>query len=329
MSDLLGRISKEDLDLLALTSIAKQNCAKVWEKLVNLNIIDPEGYLKLETDEEFLKQKQNLLETLKSLTTELHATKILTAIRTIVNRQREISIPRYLIPFCRRHLREYIENAKRALFMNHNEAYVVDVDHTGEDTDITPKITIIDQNTGVDLATSQWSEGLHQCIQIKHACRLSPISLKAVFVSNVFYLKEYGRINGLSGTLGSIQESKTLVELYNTDLIQLPTFRAKKLYEHVPVIAQKVDDWIDAIYAEIADQVIVKRSVLVICRSIADVMQVKNGLYERYVNDENASNTVRDCYENMVVYQREFDEFDFSGENKLKPSMSINKSVKK
>jgi len=329
LSDLLGRISKEDLDLLALTSIAKQNCAKVWEKLVNLNIIDPEGYLKLETDEEFLKQKQNLLETLKSLTTELHATKILTAIRTIVNRQREISIPRYLIPFCRRHLREYIENAKRALFMNHNEAYVVDVDHTGEDTDITPKITIIDQNTGVDLATSQWSEGLHQCIQIKHACRLSPISLKAVFVSNVFYLKEYGRINGLSGTLGSIQESKTLVELYNTDLIQLPTFRAKKLYEHVPVIAQKVDDWIDAIYAEIADQVIVKRSVLVICRSIADVMQVKNGLYERYVNDENASNTVRDCYENMVVYQREFDEFDFSGENKLKPSMSINKSVKK
>ncbi|CAF1033975.1 unnamed protein product [Adineta steineri] len=323
LSDLLGRISKEDLDLLALTSIAKQNCENVWDKLMSMEIIDSGGYLKIQADEDFLKHKQGLLAALKLVTTELHATKILSAIRVVVNRQREIPMPRYLIPFCRRHLREYIENAKRALFMNHNEAYVVDVDHTGEDTDITPKVTIIDQNTGVDLATSQWSEGLHQCIQIKHACRVSPISLKAVFVSNVFYLKEYGRINGLSGTLGSIEESKTLVELYNTDLIRLPTFRAKKLYEHVPVITQKVEDWIDAIYAEIVDQVTAKRSVLVICRSIADVMQVKNGLKERHLNDENASNAVNSCYENMIVYQREFDEFDFSGVNKLKPGRLI------
>jgi hypothetical protein len=328
LSDLLGRISKEDLQLLAVTSIAKKNCPTVWEKLLKMQMIDSDGYLQMETDEDFLKQKEGLHTALKSVTTELHANRILSAIRMVVNRQREIPMPRYLIPFCRRHLREYIENAKRALFMNHNEAYVVDVDHTGEDTDITPKVTIIDQNTGVDLATSQWSEGLHQCIQIKHACRLSPISLKAVFVSNVFYLKEYGRINGLSGTLGSIEESKTLVELYKTDLIKLPTFRAKKLYEHVPVITQKVEDWIDGIYSEIAEQVTVKRSVLVICRSISDVMQVRSSLMERSANDRNASNAVKSCYGNMVVYQRDFDQFNFGEGKELQPGMSIEKDSK-
>ncbi|CAF1439927.1 unnamed protein product [Adineta steineri] len=55
LSDLLGRISKEDLDLLALTSIAKQNCANVWDKLMNMEIIDSGGYLKIQTDEDFFE----------------------------------------------------------------------------------------------------------------------------------------------------------------------------------------------------------------------------------------------------------------------------------
>uniref|UniRef100_A0A914YDX3 Chloroplast protein-transporting ATPase n=1 Tax=Panagrolaimus superbus TaxID=310955 RepID=A0A914YDX3_9BILA len=254
LSDLLGRLSMDDIELMANTSEAKTKCFAVWTHLIHEQIIDSEGYLLLEKDSDFEVIRLQISSALKNLTTEIHAKKIITCLKAIVNRRREIFVPRYLIPFIRRHLSDYIENAKRALFMKSNEAYVVDVDHTQQDSDITPKVTIIDQNTGVDLATSQWSEGLHQCVQIKHGCRVNPISMKAVFVSNVNYLKGYSRINGLSGTLGSHEESRTLVDLYQADLIKVPTFRAKRLYEHVPVIAKDEGEWLDAIFEEVADQ---------------------------------------------------------------------------
>lgn len=322
LSDLIGRLSKADIELMANTPEVKSKCFTVWSYLVEAQIIDSEGYLKIEKDDDFEMKKREISEKLATLTTEIHAKKILTCLKAIINRRREIPIPRYLIPFVRRHLLEYIENAKRALFMQPNEAYVVDVDHTQQDSDITPKVTIIDQNTGVDLATSQWSEGLHQCVQIKHGCRVNPISMKAVFVSNVNYLKGYKRINGLSGTLGSHEESRTLVDLYQADLIKVPTFRAKRLYEHVPVIAKDEDEWLNAIFEEVHDQINANRSVLIICRSIAEVLNVKHGLMDRYENSE-SNGILNECYKNLVVYQREFDEFDFSENKKLLPGKEL------
>ncbi|KAE9546403.1 hypothetical protein FO519_010385, partial [Halicephalobus sp. NKZ332] len=189
LSDLLGRITKEDIELMANEKEAKESCFSVWNYLIKKEIIDPDGYLQIYKDSDF--KSEFIMTYLQKITTKLHSKKVVTCLKIIINRRREIQIPRYLVPFIRRHLTEYIENVKRALFMKPNEAYVVDVDHTGQDSDITPKVTIIDQNTGVDLATSQWSEGLHQCIQIKHGCRINPISMKAVFTSNVFYLKGY------------------------------------------------------------------------------------------------------------------------------------------
>uniref|UniRef100_A0A914XWU1 Uncharacterized protein n=1 Tax=Panagrolaimus superbus TaxID=310955 RepID=A0A914XWU1_9BILA len=312
----------DDIELMANTSEAKTKCFAVWTHLIHEQIIDSEGYLLLEKDSDFEVIRLQIASALKNLTTEIHAKKIITCLKAIVNRRREIFVPQYLIPFIRRHLSDYIENAKRALFMKSNEAYVVDVDHTQQDSDITPKVTIIDQNTGVDLATSQWSEGLHQCVQIKHGCRVNPISMKAVFVSNVNYLKGYSRINGLSGTLGSHEESRTLVDLYQADLIKVPTFRAKRLYEHVPVIAKDEGEWLDAIFEEVADQVKADRSVLIISRSIAEVGNIKNGLIQRYLESQSDQKIV-DCYENLIVYQREFDEFDFGDKNKFQTGRLI------
>ncbi|KAE9547960.1 hypothetical protein FO519_008827, partial [Halicephalobus sp. NKZ332] len=309
LSDLVGRISKSDIESLTTNKNRLTASHSIWNQLIQEQIIDSEGYLLI--DKNHYSEKKHIIDNiLVSSTTELHAKKITTCIKAVLNRQREIKIPKYLIPFCVRHLTEYIENAKRALFMNHNEAYVVDVDHTGSDFDLTPKITIIDQNTGVDLATSQWSEGLHQCIQIKHACRLSAISLKAVFISNVYYLKGYKKINGLSGTLGSKEESNTLVELYKADMIKIPTFKAKRFYEHVPVITKNEQEWINAIFEEIADQVMAKRSVLIICQSIAEVARLKHGLVKKL--EEKPSNMISTCYSNMRIYQREHEDFDCS-----------------
>ncbi|KAE9546045.1 hypothetical protein FO519_010743, partial [Halicephalobus sp. NKZ332] len=147
--------------------------------------------------------------------------------------------------------------------------------------------------------------------------------MKAVFTSNVFYLKGYSKINGLSGTLGSIEESRTLKELYNTDLIKIPTFQAKKFYEHVPVIAKTEEEWLESIFEEVKNQIKAGRSVLVICQSIAEVFDVRKGLMDLYSKITEHDNEVTNCYRNLITYQREFDKFDFSDENKLQPRRLI------
>uniref|UniRef100_A0A7E4ZVN0 Chloroplast protein-transporting ATPase n=1 Tax=Panagrellus redivivus TaxID=6233 RepID=A0A7E4ZVN0_PANRE len=325
LSDLLGHLPQSDISMTANSEVEITNSSAIWARLITAQIIDEEGYVMIDTDFEFERRKCDIVNLLNKETTIDHAKKILVCIKTVITRPREIDIPRYLVPFCRQHLTEYIENAKRAYFMKPNEAYVIDTDRTGTDSDLTPKVTIIDQNTGVDLASSQWSGGLHQFIQIKHGCRTNPVSMKAVFVSNVSYLKGYGMINGLSGTLGSAEESNTLVELYGADLIKIPTFKHKRLYEHVPVIANDEKKWLDALFEEIANQTGANRSVLVIVQSIDKVIAVEGGLLYRYETATPEEKCSLTCFNNgnMMVYKREHDEFKFGNDDKLQPGKLI------
>ena len=232
LADMIGYIDKQSLEKLRPGK--KIDVNRVWQKLIEKNIINRDGLLHIQSEKEL---PENFLQILEAVVTKTFAIQIKDYICITLHRERYIQVPRYLHFFVLRHLDEFIENTKRAMFMCHNNEYVIDVDHKNAGSDLNPRITIIDKNTGVDLTTSQWSEGLHQAVQLKHGCRLSSISLKAIFVSNVGYFKGYQQINGLSGTLGSIEESKTLVALYNADLVRIPTWKPKNFYEHVPLVA--------------------------------------------------------------------------------------------
>uniref|UniRef100_A0AC34R4D5 Uncharacterized protein n=1 Tax=Panagrolaimus sp. JU765 TaxID=591449 RepID=A0AC34R4D5_9BILA len=155
---------------------------------------------------------------------------------------------------------------------------------------------------------------------LKHGCRLSPISLKAVFISNVAYLKGYEKINGLSGTLGSLHESQTLIDLYDADLIKIPTFQPKCFYEHVAVVSTREDEWYQNLFDEVCDQVLAERSVLIVSESIAAVQKIALELRTRYEKLENPSDEIKRCFGSVKTYQREFEEFVFNEKNPLDPS---------
>ncbi|PAV65935.1 hypothetical protein WR25_11958 [Diploscapter pachys] len=315
LRDIFGLITREDIvDLLEEQAMSRK-VGTVWRLLSKNQIIDEEGKLR-KIEQKYLVKLQ---EDLKNECGEDTQCRVLTMLAAIRDRAQEIAIPAYLHDVALRHLDEFITNAKKAMFLEPDVEYVVDLDHTGRSGDLNAQVTIIDRGTGTDLSSSQWSEGLHQFLQLKHACRLTPLSMKAVFVSNVSYLKGYNRLNGFSGTLGSVEESKSLVSLYGADLVRIPTFKPKIFNENVPVLSTNRKKWIKDVFNEVCDQVCARRSVLIICRSIAEVKEFKvefvylNQLFQNNRNESDKDKSrMQECMKHLIVYEREFDEFNFS-----------------
>ncbi|RCN53026.1 hypothetical protein ANCCAN_00574 [Ancylostoma caninum] len=320
LMDMCGLITKKDIaDLLCDEKGMSLDTAVIWRLILKNHIVNEDGILLAAT----VENVKALAEELKIEFGVALAGRVLAMITMVLNRRREITVPGYLKRFALAHLDEFIDNAKKALFLQHNDEYVVDVDHTGRRSDLQPLVTIIDRGTGTDLSTSQWSEGLHQFLQLKHGCRLSPLSLKAVFVSNVSYLKGYLRLNGFSGTLGSKEESNSLVTLYDADLVRIPTWKAKDFSEKAPVLASTTEQWIKGIYDEICNQVLASRSVLIICRSIADVETIHEGLLKLYEQEESRKSRLEGTFGNIILYRRDFEDFDFSRTGGLKTSRVV------
>lgn len=265
-----------------------------------------------------------LAEEIQTGCNKLLAGRVAAMLEIVRNRRQEIGIPSYLNQFVIRHLDEFIKNAKQGMFINHKNQYVVDLDRTGRSSDLHPVITIQDKGTGSDLSTSQWSEGLHQFVQLKHGCRLAPFSQKAVFISNVSYLKGYKRLNGFSGTLGSVEENNSLVELYNADMVKIPTRKPKMFNEKVPILSKTKEEWVKNIFTEICNQVRAHRSVLVICQSIGEVEELHKAFMALYRQVDSRSSELVEAFTTIRVYTREFDEvLDFGSGKKFLPRQII------
>uniref|UniRef100_A0AC34QSP0 Chloroplast protein-transporting ATPase n=1 Tax=Panagrolaimus sp. JU765 TaxID=591449 RepID=A0AC34QSP0_9BILA len=316
LTDIFGRITLDDLEKLVSVKMNQKNtksAAAAFDQLVANEIIDLDGFL--------LFHELEKIETVKNMfIDEVFKIRLSNTLKIILNRKREISLPHYLKPFVKLHLDEFIQNCKNAMFLEADNEYVVDVDRTGMESCLEPKVTIIDPNTGADLATSQWNGGLHQFLQLMHNCRLSPISLKAVFISNVAYLKGYEKITGLSGTLGSLHESQTLIDLYNADLIRIPTFQPKNFYENVAVVTPKENEWYQNLFDEVCNQISAERSVLIVAESIATVQKIALELNVRFKQLENPSSQIKICFNSIKTYQRNYEEFVFNEKNLLQPS---------
>ena len=159
--------------------------------------------------------------------------------------------------------------------------------------DKTPQVVVVDRGTGVEQASLKWSQGLHQFLQLKHNLPVSPESLKAVFLSNLFFLKQYGKqIYGLSGTLGSADEENCLAKVFKVEAFKMPRAHGEKFVRKAPVVTSEVAAWADAILGEVRHQLqpgataepayapVKKepRATLIVCDTIDDVHKLEKKL---------------------------------------------------
>ncbi|AGJ99856.1 MULTISPECIES: DEAD/DEAH box helicase [unclassified Wolbachia] len=295
ISDLCGLVKKEDIGKLG-SELSEQQRNIIWERLIKAEILDDQGKLLKESinDNELDKILcKILLPEFSSYKDRLNY-----LLKECIGREQCIHVPHHLKPFIKQHLESWINSAITAFFMKVGQDYVVDVDRTGSSPDRNPNVTILDRDTGTDQANSQWDEALHQFLQLKHGCKLSLQSLKAVFISNVSFFKLYSNLYGLTGTLGSQRERDLLQEIHEVDFVTIPTAKSKQFHEEKPILCTGKDEWIKCIYNEakkLTEEK--KRSVLIICETVNDV----ETLHKAFGGKD---------AKHVHTYTRDYEEFD-------------------
>jgi preprotein translocase subunit SecA len=163
------------------------------------------------------------------------------------------------------------------------------------------KIAPVDyENTGVVHLRMQWSNGLHQFLQLKHGVKLENESLNTTFLSHYIFIRKYissreNNVYGLTGTLGRDSSQKLLKRLFDVNVIIVPTFRKSNFINLYPKIVKTEENWKKTMLENILNPINNKRVILVICKTIknvsilADDLKSKNypeHLIERYERND-------------------------------------------
>ncbi len=109
------------------------------------------------------------------------------------------------------------------------EHYKRDVDYIVSDEG---EIIIVDEFTGRLMPGRRYGEGLHQAIEAKENVKIQGENQTLATITYQNFFKLYNKISGMTGTAKT--EEKEFVELYNADVLVIPT--------NLPMIRKDVDD---------------------------------------------------------------------------------------
>ena len=219
-----------------------------------------------------------------------------------------VFIPNHLKKYIQDRLDDWCESAYLAKFVySNNENYIKRSDKEYNINVINP---IDFYNTGVTQENSVWA-GLHQFLQISESQMITEENLSSCYMSNLSFFNKYIKINenneiienniyGLTGTIGSEYNIKTLKALYNLEPLIIPPFRESKLIIEEPnILLIKNDEkdlnnqhlkkknqnqnqisykekWIMNIKNKIFEMIGKGRAVLVIFQYIKEAKRMKN-----------------------------------------------------
>lgn len=94
------------------------------------------------------------------------------------------------------------------------------------------KVHIVDENTGRLMAERAWEDGLHQMIELKEGCPLTPMQASLARITYQRFFRRYLWLSGMTGTAREI--SSELWQVYRLATVTIPT--------HRPVQRRRVGD---------------------------------------------------------------------------------------
>uniref|UniRef100_A0AC35F508 Chloroplast protein-transporting ATPase n=1 Tax=Panagrolaimus sp. PS1159 TaxID=55785 RepID=A0AC35F508_9BILA len=283
----------------------------IWKK-----IADENGRI-LVTNKKYLNHKLWNIQNISSIVKN----KFLCFYNTIM-KETDIKVPTNLHNYLINHLKDFIESAEAAYEMKEGENYQIETISNLHSENLESRIVIIDSDTGVDLPTTQWTKGLHQFLQLKHGLRLTPVSTKAVYISNVSYLKKYDCIFGFSGTLGAEAEKEELIEFYDLKCITIPSSFPKQFYEEPAILTNSDESYFMEIFNTLNNLMKSGRSALVIADSIK-LVTILNQRIKQIAKHQLEHHQLQPFFK-ATVYKRDFEKLEYAdGTTPLPPKTII------
>ena len=179
--------------------------------------------------------------------------------------------PRNFKEFFERQKPIWIKNAIEAIYYEENVDYIIQND----------QIKPVDySSTGVVLTSTHWSDGLHQFLQLKHNLKLTDESLTTNFLSNVSYIKNFKKIYGLTGTLGSPIARRVLENSYEVNVSLIPQTYKKQFIELPIIVKRQYSEWLNKICSSSMLEIEKERGVLIICETIESANTIASNLKE-------------------------------------------------
>ncbi|RLN64362.1 hypothetical protein BBJ28_00026812, partial [Nothophytophthora sp. Chile5] len=150
----------------------------------------------------------------------------------------ESIIPKCLLVACDKKLQVYIEHAwATQTWLRKGRQYDV----------VDKKIVVIDSKTsGEYQASSVYSEGLHQFLQIQHGSALTPESLNSVYISNGALAQRYDAVVGITGTIGPTRDQQAMQKALRssvTSFAVLPRSKLRPYTQFPPLVLSDAMAW--------------------------------------------------------------------------------------
>ena len=146
------------------------------------------------------------------------------------------------------------------------------------------KVTIIDEYTGRAMPDRQWSQGLHQLIELKEGCELTG---QRITLARMTYQRFFRRFKYLSGMTGTAQEvAHELWCVYQLRVTRIPTHRPLQRKQLPPLVVPTLAEKWTVIAQHVAEITKQGRPVLLGTRSVASAKAASDALSQHALSHE-------------------------------------------
>ena len=172
----------------------------------------------------------------------------------------------------------YINNAIRAYgVMQRDDDYVI---KDGQ-------VLIVDSFTGRIMYGRRYSNGLHQALEAKEGVKIERENKTQATITFQNYFRLYAKLSGMTGT--DLTEEDEFREIYNHDVVEIPTNRPMVRKDHTDVVFKTVNGKFNHILEQVKECHVKNQPVLVGTVSvekseILSAILTKNGIKHNVLN---------------------------------------------
>jgi preprotein translocase subunit SecA len=126
--------------------------------------------------------------------------------------------------------------------------YKRDVDYVVQDGEV----KIVDEFTGRIMEGRRWSEGLHQAVEAKEGVAIQEEHQTLATITLQNYFRLYEKLGGMTGTAKT--EEKEFVEIYNLNVVEIPTNVPVARADKNDMIFKTIDAKFNAVVSDVKER---------------------------------------------------------------------------